>query len=263
MKIIAIKGGLGNQMFQYAHGRSLELSGKKVTFNISFFEGNKAEKDTARDFKLDNFNIVTKAKFSTKKHLFSEIKSKIKRKIGFNQEGLYQNEKYFKDIKEDIQKEFSPKKPLGEESKIWEEKIKNTPNSVSVHIRRGDYVENKITNNLLGVLPLEYYRQAISFISERKSPPNLFVFSDDIDWVKENFKVNYPIFFVSGPKIRDYEELLLMSKCRDNIIANSSFSWWSAWLNSNPEKIVIAPKIWFKGSPEQSKKIIPEGWVTL
>src|SRR5436190_676443 len=109
--IIKIQGGLGNQLFQYAYGRNLELSGKKIVFDISFFNGNKAKIDTARSFKLNNFNIQTKAEFSGKKHPLSDII----RKLSFKQQNFYQSEKYFIGIKDVIKKEFTLKKPMSKE----------------------------------------------------------------------------------------------------------------------------------------------------
>ena len=264
MKIITVKGGLGNQMFQYAYGRRLELSGKKVVFDTSFFEGNKAGKDTARAFKLKNFNIETKAEFSNKKHWFQKLKGKIKRKLGFAQEGLYQNERYFLDIKDTIQKEFTLKNTPGDESKTWKEKIENSPLSVSIHIRRGDYIENKKTNNFHGVCDLAYYAKALERMEKKIGDKiEIFVFSDDIIWAKENLKFPHPLNFVSDSKIPDYEEMYLMSLCKHNIIANSSFSWWGAWLNQNPNKIVVAPRQWLKDKTADKLDILPDNWIKI
>jgi len=264
MKIIAIKGGLGNQLFQYAYGRNLEISGKEIAFDISFFEGNKAVKDTARNFKLTNFNIETKAEFSTKRHLFSKIKSKIKRRLGFTQEGLYQNEKYFINREETIRKEFTLKNPLAPKSLVWKEKINSTTNSIALHIRRGDYTLNTKINNFHGVCDLAYYKSALDEMFKRLGNNiNVFVFSDDIIWAKENLKFPRPLDFVSDLEIPDYEEMYLMSLCKNNIIANSTFSWWSAWLNQNPEKIVIAPKQWFTNKTSNEIDILPKDWLQI
>ena len=202
-------------------------------------------------------------KFLAKGHLFSKIKNTIKRKIGFNQEGLYQSEEYFNNIKDVIKKEFTLKNPLGNEAGASEKEMNNSLFPISLHIRRGDYVKNKIVREILGTLPLEYYKQAINFVTKNIKNPTFFIFSDDIEWAKENLKTSLPTVFVSKQGIKDYEELILMSKCKHNIIANSSFSWWGAWLNQNSDKIVIAPKQWFVDKTVDEANILPEGWVAL
>jgi len=143
-----------------------------------------------------------------------------------------------------------------------EQKIKEK-NSVSLHIRRGDYLTMQKAIDTIGVCPLDYYDKAIREITRKIKNPTFFIFSDDINWVKENLKTNSPTIFVSGGKLKDYEELILMSKCKHNIIANSSFSWWGAWLNNNPNKIVIAPKKWFKDTSKNTRDLIPESWLKL
>ncbi len=136
--------------------------------------------------------------------------------------------------------------------------------SVSLHIRRGDYVSNKVTNQVHGVCDLNYYSHAISYIAERISNTHLFVFSDDPEWAKGNLKTEIPTFFVDNNRAdKDYEDLKLMRQCKHNIIANSSFSWWGAWLNQNAGKIVIAPKKWFNDKSINTKDLIPEKWIRL
>jgi len=264
MKTISIKGGLGNQMFQYAHGRSLELAGKKIIFDISFFNGNKAKIDTVRNFKLDNFNIETKTEFSDRRHLLLDIYVKIMRKIGFELEN-YQGEKYFKNIATKIRQEFTLKRSLSAKGQEWQEKIQTTENSVSVHVRRGDYVQNKKTNAFHGTCDIEYYQKALSEVEKRISDQNIeiFIFSDDIGWAKENLTFPYPTHFVSSPEIPDYEEMHLMSLCRHNIIANSTFSWWGAWLNQNPDKIVVGPRQWFTNKTADELDILPPEWIKI
>ncbi|MFA6094593.1 MAG: alpha-1,2-fucosyltransferase [Candidatus Paceibacterota bacterium] len=263
MKIIKLQGGLGNQMFQYAHGRMLELSGKKVIFDISFFNGSKAKIDTARNFKLDNFNIETKAVFVSKKTPLLDILKKIQRKLGFKQECFFQNEKYFKNEEEQVRREFTLKNPPTDAAEKVLQQISTAKNSVSLHIRRGDYVNNKETNAYHGVCSPEYYNRAISVLKEKLGHLSLFVFSDDIEWVKNNLTFPFPTEYVSKHEIIDCEELILMSHCKHNIIANSTFSWWGAWLNKNPEKIVMAPKQWALKYQENFKDIIPETWIKL
>lgn len=265
MTTIRLKGGLGNQMFQYAYGRNLELSRQKIVFDTSFFEGHKAKIDTARNFKLNNFNIETKAEFSNKHNQFQILWNKIQRYLGIETNEFNQNEKYFKNIETDIHREFTLKKPLGPVSLGWENKIKSTPVSVSIHVRRGDYVKNHNMNAYHGICDANYYQKSYAEITKRlETVFEIFVFSDDIEWAEENLKLPSPIHFVSNPNIPDYEELILMSRCGHNIIANSSFSWWGAWLNQNPNKIVIAPKQWFANPiANKNQSIVPDSWIKI
>ena len=278
MTTIELKGGLGNQMFQYAYGRKLEIFGGKIIFDISFFRLDTSKITTARNFKLNNFNIGTKPQFSNRQSRFHIFFTKIKRKFGFKIEEYFQSEKYFKGIEETIKKEFTLKNPLTEYTQVVFDKIKNVPISVSLHIRRGDYVKDIKTNAYHGVCSLEYYQKAYEELTKKlNSSFEIFVFSDDIEWVKENLKLlpvqvseiaeslSSPVqmHFVSNPNIPDYEEIFLMSCCKHNIIANSSFSWWGAWLNPNKEKIIIAPEKWFANKKEDSRDIVPQTWIKI
>lgn len=263
MKIIEIKGGLGNQMFQYAYGRSLMIKkNKNVIFDDSFFENNSS--DTKRLFCLNNFNLNNSINFNNKKeNIFLKNLRKIYSKITGNY-GFYQSEKYFKNIENIIREEFALKNPLTDKSKKWEEKINLSPISVSIHIRRGDYINNLETNKYHGVCGIEYYKKAINLL-ENKIGKNfeIFIFSDDIEWAKNNLSFNQQINFVSSPEIPDYEEMYLMSLCKHNIIANSTFSWWGAWLNKNPDKIVIGPNQWFAKKISDNLDILPSDWIKI
>jgi hypothetical protein len=258
MKLIKIKGGLGNQMFQYAYGRTLEISGKKIAFDISFFYGNKSPNDTDRIFELNNFNLETNASFlkEKKENFVKKIYQKILNKLGLIDQ-FYQSEKYFKEIDYQIRREFTLKKPISDPE------IENS-NSVSVHVRRGDYVNDSKTNQYHGTCSMEYYKKAIAEIKEKYPEVVFYFFSDDIDWVKENFNIDGEKMKIgSNSSLSDCEELILMSKCKHNIIANSSFSWWAAWLNQNPDKIVIAPKKWMNKELGSRPNITPESWIKI
>jgi hypothetical protein len=134
--------------------------------------------------------------------------------------------------------------------------------SIAIHIRRGDYFSDKRSKKDHGILGLDYFENALRFLTKQIESPVLFVFSDDIDWVKENFKSDIPKHYVDnsfgGPEV----SIHLMTKCNHNIISNSSFSWWGAWLNPNPNKIVVAPKLWFRDRPT-STDLVPEDWHIL
>lgn len=261
---IALKGGLGNQMFQYAHGRKLMIVNKKeVVLDLSFFKEIVGTNVTQRDYKLENFNIADiKKTYSKKQSLLDKILSKIFRKLGIQKEGYFQSELYFKEIEDTIRKEFKLKEPLSPLAQNFLNQIIQTPLSVSLHVRRGDYVNNLKTNLVHGSCDIEYYKKSIDYMKDKLKDPTFFIFSDDIEWVKENIKIDKSVF-VSGPTVKDYEELILMSECSNNIIANSTFSWWGAWLNPNPNKIVIGPKQWTRKKTSNKLKMLPKDWVQI
>ncbi|MFH0972649.1 MAG: alpha-1,2-fucosyltransferase, partial [Patescibacteria group bacterium] len=175
-------------------------------------------------------------------------------------DGYWQTEKYFKDIEDIIRSEFTLKTEYSNLNPELIAKISSC-NSVSMHIRRGDYITNQNTNEFHGICFLDYYKKAINLIAEKFPNPTIFIFSDDLKWCKENIKIKYPIVFVKGNK--NYEDLIMMSKCSHNIIANSSFSWWGAWLNNNPNKIVIAPQKWLNNPNINYSDIIPSTWIKI
>ncbi|MDD2935319.1 MAG: alpha-1,2-fucosyltransferase [Candidatus Pacebacteria bacterium] len=297
MIIIRISGGLGNQMFQYCLGRNLSLKNKVgLVFDTSNYSSEKN-----RFFGLNNFNINGKemtendiksikipnitdksilGRFKRKTFRLIEVFKPISQKkfiiesdYTFSPEvlsikndniylsGIWQSEKYFTDISDIIRKEFSLKNKLSDNAIIFSNEIENSE-SVSIHIRRGDYINNQKTSAFHGTCSLDYYKEATNLIEKKVKNPKYFIFSDDVEWVKNNLMLSHPAVYVSGNNLPDYEEMILMSKCKHNIIANSSFSWWSAWLNDNPQKIVIAPKKWFN-SDTNTKDLILESWLTI
>jgi len=162
-------------------------------------------------------------------------------------------------IRNDFTLKNKPDKLNNEISKIMQD-----TNSVSIHIRRGDYIANPITFQYHGLCSMEYYKKAIQYINENINRPIFFFFSDEIDWVKDNLKIPKDCYFIDHNKMEnDYLDLWLMSQCKHNIIANSSFSWWGAWLNTNKEKIVIAPKKWFNNAAIDTTDLIPEEWLII
>jgi len=281
-----VTGGLGNQMFIYAVARSIALKNNTdFSLDISTFETYK------RPFLLNKFNILENyadidkvnkfIKLSEKKSflgLLEKIKPFSMKSIWEEKDyykyksavmdvpqsrdvmlkGFWQNEKYFINIRDVLLKEFTLKDGFEIKNQNLINNINNT-NSVSLHIRRTD----SLIKTYFGVMPINFYEEAINVIADKHDNLNLFVFSDDIKWCKENIKFNYPTTFVSDNEgLEDYQELVAMSQCRHNIIANSTFSWWSAWLNSNPNKIVIAPKIWFADG-RSNRGLIPDTWLEI
>lgn len=288
MIIVKLIGGLGNQMFQYALGRSLSLKNNtELKLDITGFESYKLHK-----YSLDAFNIKKNVALKSEISRFKKYKpkpgrrwflynkffadnSKYFQENGFNfnldtmklndnvyLDGHWQSEKYFQEIENIISREFTLKNKPTAETENWIEKVSDCI-SVSVHIRRGDYARNQKTNQFHGTCSLEYYEKAMDLIFQKTKEPIFFIFSDDIDWAKNNLKTKYPIFHVSDKKILNYEELVIASKCSHNIIANSTFSWWSARLNENPDKIIIAPQKWFADASKNDSDLIPPTWTKL
>nr|BFD25167.1 MAG: hypothetical protein JST_4580 [Candidatus Parcubacteria bacterium] len=153
-----------------------------------------------------------------------------------------------------LNEEFKLKTPLNTNLNITESE------SIFVHIRRGDYVSNSAANKFLGLCPLDYYERAVKFMRGKVKNPRFFIFSDDISWVQDYLKIEDAVY-VSDGNLQDFEELALMSQCRHGVVANSSFSWWGAWLISNPTKIIIAPKQWFANDKADDSDLIPPNWL--
>lgn len=176
--------------------------------------------------------------------------------------GYWQSEKYFLDIEDEIRSEFAFKLPMSQQNAYIANAISRN-NSISLHVRRNDFANNSRVNSIHGLCSLDYYKNAISYIVERVRLPSFYVFSDDSAWVKSNLKIDYPCEFVEhNLDTESFNDMRLMSLCKHHIIANSSFSWWGAWLNQNPDKIVIAPKRWFANSIN-ARDLVPERWVTV
>jgi len=292
MIIVKLKGGLGNQLFQYATGRALSLRQSKNNNNKTSLKldltwlDKKNGNDTVRYYSMSPFNIG--ADIATTEEIYRVsnnsiiskflrfVRTKIFRQfyVSFTSrifnlqgdcylDGFFQTEKYFIDKENMIRNDLRLKLPLGEKVQEIYSKLQNDINSVSMHVRRGDVARNSKTNPYYGICTQQYYENSISYILKKIDPPHLYIFSDDIEWVKTNMPLKYPATYVSSPEIPDYEELILMSECKHNIIANSSFSWWGAWLNENPSKIVIAPKRWIKGNDIDYKDICPTSWIRI
>lgn len=288
MIIIRIKAGLGNQMFQYAFGKALSLERKEHLFlDISSFQ-NQPAGDAKRAFVLDKFTIqadvldeATTRKYNSKLCLFlRKIGHRLRRRSAYTYypnflnststyfEGYWINQNYFIKYRDEIINSFKLKNNLTNSSKKILDEInkckENEETSVSISIRRGDFVSNP-NSAFNGILGVPHYQKAIDFLQKESGLKNfhVFVFSDDIEWAKENLILPCTLSFVSHPNIPDYEELILISKCSHNIIANSTFSWWGAWLNQNEKKIVVAPAQWLKESSAKELDLLPPEWKTV
>lgn len=276
MIITKLIGGIGNQMFQYAVGRRLSYIHKtKLKLDISELKRLKTRK-----YELDCFDIKGEVIEGQKRSLVDRIIKRLKneqniyfeKNFRFDQAvlnlpdnvtlaGYFQSERYFSDIEEIIRKEFSFKlSPVGKIRPVLR-KVRSSE-SIAIHFRRTDYIDNKKFFYYHGVCSLDYYREAISLIATKLKSPEFFIFSDDLIWVKRNLKMEHPAFFVDLND-KDYEDLRIISSCRNQITANSTFSWWGAWLNENKNKIVIAPKVWFADKSINTEDLIPPSWIRI
>ena len=292
MVVIKLQGGLGNQMFQYAIAAILAKKNKtKVIIDDSIF--NIREKTlgyTPRDFELSIFKKSFNFAKNSDLLLFEKpsVLNKIKRKIQLNYpkisteppfgflpnlnqvkapvylKGYFQSYLYFSGFEDFVMDLFQfPIDNLSKENLDLIPVLKNK-NTVAIHIRRGDYITDAQTNQFHGTCSMDYYLKGIAAITSKIKNPMLVFFSDDSAWVKNNFeKVPFDKIFISHNKgANSWIDMYLMSICSHNIIANSSFSWWAAWLNRNKDKIIVAPKKWFEGVNIDSKLILLDGWIT-
>jgi Glycosyl transferase family 11 len=303
MVTVLLRGGLGNQMFQYALGVALaQANGTHVKLDaVYLLDRLPRRKYTFRDCDLDIFTMnntpnltsLSQAAYrvpvpgfwlgidamSTGTRVLAGAERVVREKShafdsGILKErgdlllvGYWQSEKYFADAMEELRKAFRFKHPLEGEAEGVSRQIRSS-NSVSLHIRRGDYAAFKHVEQTMGPTNLSYYEKAAGYINEQSKRmgievPTFFVFSDDIEWCKTRLKLPFPTVYLdqssAGPKASHH--LQMMSLCRNNIIANSTFSWWGAWLNANPEKIVIAPERWF--ADKANEDLIPQCWMRM
>lgn len=279
MIITKIKGGLGNQLFQYAVGRAVALHHKApLKFDLTIFETYKLhngyrldqfaiQADIATDNEIINlkggnnvlFSALRKAGLVNRKSYFKEKQSSYFDTSVFKNnfvylDGYWQNELYFSDIRKLLLREISPVISMDDYGCAYLESISKS-NSISLHVRRGDYLNLKNIN----VLEVDYYMKAAEYIRKNVENPTFYIFSDDLEWCKNSLGFLDDCIYVDRTQT-EIDDLKLMSFCRHNIIANSSFSWWGAWLNQNPNKIVIAPRGWLLNDPGSSN-VIPSDWV--
>lgn len=293
MIIVRLIGGLGNQMFQYSLGRTMSLKWHSDLYLDVTSLVNPLPNNTPRSYELDKFHIkaniassdllkwvsfsrIDTVRFGIRSLFSGETVFKyIKEKThDFDREilslpdnvylnGYWQSEKYFNRIPDIIRKDLSfvnPPSAINQE--VLEEIVEC--NSVSVHIRRGDYVSNPKTRDTHGVIGSEYYGKALNLIDKKVKEPEVFVFSDDIQWARENLKTELPLHFIDHNGMeKGFEDLRLMSHCKHHIIANSSFSWWGAWLGKRDGQVVVSPARWFNTRSCNFSDRLPSGWVVV
>lgn len=296
MIVTELISGLGNQLFQYAAGLALaehhqtELKIDKSWFELEF------EKQTPREYGLSPFRLaqdfaskeeIMKAKFGTGFHLQRRIADKLdsmkpyyKRRVYLEPHfhfdphffeatkntylsGYWQSEKYFAPVANQVRAAFQ----LKEEMKGLNAELRKAmmhSMSISLHVRRTDMVNNPDVAKTHGSCSLEYYQAAATQIATGLTDPEFFIFSDDPAWCKENLHLNHPVHYIDNNQGEHaYFDMQLMSSCRHHIIANSSFSWWGAWLNASEDKRVIGPKNWFATNERDTSDITPSGWARI
>lgn len=280
--IVKILGGMGNQMFQYAAAKSLAL--KHQTDLLLDTES--LHRHGERPFDLSHFvlpdKIVALSDYTKlglsflsyplirlKKHpryYFEESFIFNTEFFNFNSpiylDGYFQSEHYFSSFQRELRNIFTFKAEENDnELKILNLMKQGTP--VSLHVRRGDYITNPKANAQMENLDLVHYQRAMELLERKISNPIYFIFSDDSEWIKNNLKIKQNHFYVLGNSGRDaFRDMRLMSQCHHHIIANSSFSWWGAWLNARRDKLVIAPKIWFRDGTND-RDLIPSSWIRV
>jgi hypothetical protein len=262
-------GGIGNQMFQYAAARSLaERHGTGVVVDLDWFVEQSTSDDTRRGYALDVFvgpAAASKTELPTggtfREQGFGFDASVLQLPDRSTLIGYFQSERYFLEHAAVIEKEFSFLTDPDPDNRSILELIRSSE-SVAVHVRRGDYAHNPTTRAHHGLLPLDYYRHAVDDLSGRVSDPRFFVFSDDPMWCRTGLS------FLRGGVVVDHnrdesgaEDLRLMAACRHHILANSTFSWWGAWLATRPDQIVVAPRRWFAGSILDTAQLCPPRWL--
>jgi hypothetical protein len=291
MIITNIMGGLGNQLFQYATGKRLaDKHGVEHKIDITGFEEYKLHAYSLGAYTIDaplaTAEEIASLRGNDRTYISEDSVFVDPRVLSAGPNtylrGHWQSERYFSDIRDSILTEFTLRAPLNSADQSILSLIRSTA-AVALHIRRMDFA----TNANHGLCDLSYYDDAIARIAQSVPEPTFFIFSDDPTWVKANLKTNFPCVYVDhNDASRNYADLYLMSQCQHFIIANSTFSWWGAWMSTNAKKIIIAPKQWFRRpiadrtglrgtlsnlyaqyhvlvSPDRARDLVPKTWIRI
>lgn len=281
--VARLMGGLGNQLFQYAAARTLaDRWRSELRVDPSYFDS-----QDLRSLQLQHFRVRCQSVLPSLSRMLPRRVRGIAGRVALRHvprfiepafshyerfhdleppillEGYWQTEKYFCENSAQIRMDLSLKHAPPARTSDMERRIRGV-NAISMHIRRGDYVTNPTTAAFHGVLPLEYYRAAADIMRTSMRDAHFFVFSDDQRWARQNVDFDAPLTFVDSHDPGEaHLDMWLMSSCRHHIIANSSFSWWGAWLNPRPDKTVIAPKKWFNELRHDDRDLLPAAWIRL
>lgn len=291
MIVTRLRGGLGNQLFQYAAGfRLATRHGAALRLDLTKFAD--FSHTTPRSYELGVFALsgapATKREIAA---VTGESRGWLWRRLaprdpsiptqaateqhfhfdpdvlalpdGVLLDGYWQSERYFEDVSERLRQELAFRDPPAGRNAEMAATLAGA-NAVSLHVRRGDYATNPTMTAMHGMCPIDYYERAVRFVADRVRDPVFFLFSDDPDWVRDHLKIREAMVVVdhNGPDA-GHEDLRLMSGCRHHILANSTFSWWGAWLDPRPEKIVVAPRRWFAVDTIDTTDLLPDGWIRL
>lgn len=281
--LVRLMGGLGNQMFQYAAARALaDRWGVDVLFDPRYVR----RKAQHTGLAIDAFAIRAQEAPVSVLAGFPEWQYKLTRaarhwlgplggvfhecqlgvdprfmlqKPGTLLSGFWQSEAYFESAATRLREDFVLATPWPNAAQALAQEMAEVP-SVGIHLRRGDYVSNALAAQRHGVCSADYYRKALAWLSEEVGDVRCFVFTDDEPWVRANIPLPAQTVYVSGLKLRPEHDLVLMSRCQHQIIANSTFAWWGAWLNTSPNKRVVAPTPWYDAAELDGSAIVPAHW---
>ena len=290
MNIVRITSGLGNQMFQYAFHRALKANVPDTKIDVSEFRhrrhhngyelervfgivpdhASRRECDSLADQSKDLLSELRRRWLGVKLNCTGTLIRESELGAWFHPElltmrngyfqGFWQTERYFLSVARSLRAELTFKQPLDDGNRRIAEDI-GSCNAVSIHVRRGDYVKKRRLETVGSVCSPRYYRNAIDHVGAHVRQPRFFVFSDDAAWVRENVKVDNAVHVDINTGRASFRDMQLMSLCKHNIIANSSFSWWGAWLNAHPGKLVLAPDVWLRG--ESTPDVVPGSWLRI
>jgi hypothetical protein len=271
--VVTLRGGLGNQMFQYAIGRAIaEKQGRTLVLDDLALRVDHAGR-TKRAYALAPFGITVRLTSETALENDAPRAVVVQERRGFHPHvlephpaarlelhGFWQSERYFAAIAPLLREDFRLR-PGPWDHAPWAARIAAARDAVCVHVRRQDYLTPAGAS--VGFVGRDYYSRALAGLARHVAAPQFFVFSDDLAWCRENLRFAHPHAFVvhDAPGDHTHLDFRLMTLCRHFVIANSSFSWWAAWLGSDPHKVVVAPKLWFSGDAEASQEIAPQSWL--
>jgi len=290
--IVRIMGGLGNQMFQYAFGRRLaDGLGVPLRLDITPFRVRDKRRYELCDLRIEGAFASDREIARARLGRFARVRGpagrvfpslapgpgRLVRERGFPfdpsmlglrdgayLEGYWQSERYFDTVADRLRADFVPRTPLRGRAAEMAEGMRHG-DSVSLHVRRGDYVSEPSVSAVHLVCDEAYYVRCLEYLARRLVAPRFYVFSDEPAWARDNLRIPFPTTVVADCyDTTNIQDMWLMTHCRHHVIANSSFSWWGAWLDSRPSKVVLMPRRWFRDrEPEYSADIRPKGWVAL